>query len=246
MPAGNRRGPSRTRRSLQVFFFLVAAGFSHACKGFLDTHAQGVLDEDALANHAGVEGTLIAAYRSLDCSSSSAGSWGCAASNWVWGSIPSDDAYTGSNPGDYSPVFSIEAYQWGGYAIDDYLNQKWSQVYEGVSRANAALRLLTKVRAEKPGEIKDADAAGIRGEALFLRAHYHFEAYRMWAQIPYYFETDTDFRKANDLSPDSVVHLIIADLDSAIALLPATPRDGDKGRATSWTARAYKGRVEVY
>jgi hypothetical protein len=175
-----------------------------------------------------------------------AGSWGCAASNWAWASVTSDDAYYGSNAGDYSPVLLIETYLWGGYQIDDYLNQKWSQVYEGVSRANATLRLLAKVRAQKPREIPAAEADGIRGEALFLRAHYHFEAYRMWAQIPYYVETDTDFRKANDLSPDAIVRLIIADLDTAIVLLPATPRGGDRGRVTSWAARAYKGRVEVY
>src|SRR5439155_15452692 len=54
------------------------------------------------------------------------------------------------------------------------------------------------------------------------------------------------FRKANDLPLDSIVKLIIADLNSAIALLPATPRNGDLGRATRWTARAYKGRVQVY
>ena len=237
---------NRNRLLSGIAWVMLVAGVPQACKGFLDTRAQGTLDEDALADRAGVEGALVAAYRSLDCSSSSAGSWGCAASNWAWASVTSDDAYTGSSIGDYNPVFFIETYLWGGYLIDDYLNQKWSQVYGGVSRANATLRLLAKVRREKPGEISDADARGIRGEALFLRAHYHFEAYRMWAQIPYYVETDTDFRKANDLSPDAIVRLIITDLDTAIVLLPTTPRGGDRGRATSWAARAYKGRVEVY
>ena len=224
---------------------MLVAGVTHACKGFLDTRAQGTLDEDVLATHAGVEAVLVAAYRSLDCSSSS-GSWGCAASNWVWGSVTSDDAYRGSNAGDASPITPIEVYQWGAADADGYLNQKWSQVYEGVSRANATLRLLARVRRQKPGEISDVDAAGIRGEALFLRAHYHFEAYRMWGKVPYYYETDTDFRKPNDLSPDSIAGLIIADLDTAITYLPATPRGGDKGRATSWAAKAYKGRVQVY
>src|SRR5258705_232510 len=32
--------------------------------------------------------------------------------------------------------------------------------------------------------ISASDAASIRGEALFLRAHYHFEAWRMWGNIP--------------------------------------------------------------
>lgn len=236
----------RSRLVLGTAVLGLLGAVTYACKDFLDTPPQGTVDEQTLSTRTGVEGSLIAAYRSLDCSSSSAGSWGCAASNWVWGSVPSGDAYKGSNLGDQQPINDIETFNWSVAAADDYINQKWSQVYEGVARANAALRLLAKVRAELPGEISNADAAGIRGEALFLRAHYHFEAYRMWGKVPYYYETDTDFRKANDLSADAVAQLIIADLDTAIALLAATPRSGDKGRATAWTARAYKGRVQVY
>jgi hypothetical protein len=72
----------------------------------------------------------------------------------------------------------------------------------------------------------------------------------MWGNVPYYYETDTDYRKANDTDvargTDSTGRRIIADLNAAIALLPATPRNGQKGRVTAWTARAYKGRVLVY
>jgi hypothetical protein len=223
-----------------------------ACNDFLDIPPQGAVGEVSLANKAGVEGSLIAAYRSLDCSSSSAGSWGCAASNWVWASVPSGDAYKGSNLGDQQPINSIETFFWNVGEAEGYLNQKWSQVYEGVFRANATLRILDKVQAANPNEISAADARSIRGEALFLRAHYHFEAYRMWGHIPYYFENDSTpvaaggYRKPNDLSLTAIVDLIIADLNQAITLLPATPRGGDKGRATSWAARAYKGRVQVY
>src|SRR5437879_2624906 len=75
----------------------VAIGVTYACKDFLNTAPQGVLKEEVLTTRAGVEGSLIAAYRSLDCSSSSAGSWGCAASNWVWGSVPRDRKSTRLN-----------------------------------------------------------------------------------------------------------------------------------------------------
>jgi len=231
---------------------MLAAGVAYACKDFLNIPAQGTVIEQSLETKAGVEGSLIAAYRSLDCSSSSAGSWGCAASNWVWGSVPSGDAHKGSNAGDQQPINDIETFSWAVGEAEGYLNQKWSQAYEGVFRANATLNLLKRVQTLKPLEISTTDANSIKGEALFLRAHYHFEAYRMWGHIPYYFEADTTpvtlggFRKANDLPLDSIVKLVIADLNSAIALLPAKPRNGDLGRATSWTAKAYKGRVQVY
>jgi len=243
---------NRNRLLYGIVGVVVAAGVTYACKDFLDQPAQGTVEVASLETSAGVEGSLIAAYRSLDCSSSSAGSWGCAASNWVWGSVPSGDAHKGSNAGDQQPINDIETYYWSVGEAEGYLNQKWAQVYDGVFRANATINLLAKVRATKPLEISDADAASIRGEALFLRAHYHFEAYRMWGHIPYYFETDTTavtdggYRKPNNLALDSIVKLIIADLNTAYTLLPATPRNGELGRATKWTARAYKGRVQAY
>ncbi len=230
-----------------------------ACSDFLEQPAQGTVDEATLATRNGVEGSLVAAYRSLDCSSSSAGSWGCAASNWVWGSVPSGDAYKGSNLGDQQPINDIETYLWNVGEADDYINQKWAQVYEGVSRANATLRILDKLVVDKPGELSALDQAGIRGEAIFLRAHYHFEAYRMWGSnteggtggIPYYRQNDIDYRKTN-IGTDAMAEILV-DLDSAITLLdsalvatPTTPRNGDKGRATAWTARAYKGKVLAY
>src|SRR2546430_10914750 len=74
-----------------------------------------------------------------------------------------------------------------------------------------------------------------------------FEGMRMWGAVPYYYENDTsDFKKTNVGVNDTT--LILADLDSAIALLGpagAVPRNGEKGRATKWTATAYKGRVQV-
>src|SRR5262245_37038812 len=224
----------------------LAIGVTYACKDFLNTTPQGVLNEDALATPDGAEGLLVAAYRSLDCSSSSAGSWGCAASNWVWGSVTSGDAHKGSNLGDQQPVNEIETYLWGVGDVQDYLNQKWAQVYDGVARSNATIRLLDKVIANGALDAASAQATGIRGEATFLRAHYHFEAYRMWENIPYYTEADQDFKKSN-VGVDAIGS-IVADLKSAEQLLGVgfAPRGGDAGRATGWTAKAYRGRVYAY
>jgi starch-binding outer membrane protein, SusD/RagB family len=224
----------------------LATGALYGCKDFLANAAapQGTLDAGTLANRAGVEGTLIGAYRTLDCTNST-GLWGCAASDWVFGSVAADDSYKGSNATDQPPINDIEGYHWGTPDADSYLAQKWQISYEGVVRANSTLRLLKQVVAASPGEFSAADANSVTGEALFLRAHYHFEAWKMFGNIPYYREDETDFRKANETSA-LVVADIQKDLDSAIKLLPPTPRNGQKGRASKWTATAYKGRVQVY
>ena len=222
---------------------LLSAGL-YACKDFLSTNGvpQGTLDEGTLATALGVEGTLIGAYRTLDCTNNSA-AWGCAASNWVWGSVAADDAYKGSTNVDQPPINDIEGRHWSAPNGQDYINAKWSIVYEGVSRANATIRLLKKVLSSNPSALSAADAKAIEGEATFLRAYYHFEAYRMWGNIPYYREDETDFRKANEPAA-SVVADLIKDLDSAAKLLPSTARNN--GRAGAWTAKAYKGRVQIY
>ena len=242
----------RSRLVLTTTTIALIGAITYACKDFLDTKAQGTLGQEALVNRDGVEGSLIATYRMLDCNNAVSDNWGCAASNWSFASITSDDAYKGSEDFDQPQATELELYAWDTDQAMDYLNVKWQTVYEGVLRANGTLRLLAHVKDVLPNEIPPTDAASIEGEALFLRAHYHFEAWRMWGNIPYYFETDTTevtsggFRKPNDLGIPGVGNLILADLDAAIGKLPATPRGGQKGRATSWTAKAYKGRVLAY
>src|SRR5881628_1742943 len=239
---------NRHRLLVGTGFLILLGGVTYSCKDFLNAVPQGTLNQATLTNAAGDEGSLIAAYRALDCTNSTNADWGCAASDWAFGSVPSDEAYKGSEASDQPGVTDLELYNWTTGSSSDLLNTKWTAVYEGVFRSNATLRLLHRVRAEKPTEIDNATAQIIEGEAKFLRAHYMFEGMRMWGAVPYYYENDTtDFKKTNVGVNNTT--LILADLDSAIALLGpagAVPRNGEKGRATKWTATAYKGRVQVY
>lgn len=203
---------------------------------FLDRPAQGNLDAVTLANQAGVEGNLIAAYSYLDGQASSGGIVS-ATSGWVFGSVVSDDAYKGSEPGDNQTSTDLELYQWSTGNADGGMNEKWSGMYDAVSRSNATLNLLLSVEG-----ISQADQDRIKGEALFLRAFYHFELYKTFKNIPYYTEEDVDFRKTN-VGVDALP-LILADLEEAVNLLPLT--QAAVGRVTQWTAKAFLGKVQVY
>lgn len=214
---------------------VVLTGAAYGCKDYLTTPPQGALNELTLGNKDGLEATLVGAYRLIG----GLINFGSAPSNWALASVTSDDAYKGSDPTDQGPQINpLEFYQW--INGPDYLNEKWDAMYEGVNRANATLRLLKTVEGLTP-----ADAASIEGEALFLRAHFHFELWEAFGNIPYYKEDDVDFRKPN-LQSAEVITNILADLDQAISLLPDEPRNGDKGRASKWSAKAYKGRVQIY
>ncbi len=224
---------------------VLSAGLIIGCSdSFLDGPPQGSLDEVTLSNPAGVEANLIAAYRVLGGWFAGVGGWGAASSNWPFGSVTSDDAYKGSENLDQPDVNDLELYTWSLPGAHNYLNDKWRSQFEGISRSNSTLRLLSTVLANDPGAMGAVQANGIRGEALFLRAHYHFEAWKIWGNIPYYKEDDTDFHKSN-VGVDAIAN-VLADLDEAINLLPDSPRNGDVGRVTRWTARAYKGRVQAY
>ena len=226
---------------LGIAILIIGALF--ACKeSFLDGPAQGVLDQSTLGNSAGVEGNLISTYSMLD-GYAGYGGWGGAGSNWIFGSAGSDDAYKGSEAGDQQPAQDVELYQWSTAGADGYINDKWRVVYDGIARANATINLLRDVIEADPEEISANDASRIEGESIFLRAHYHFEAWKFWGNIPYYTEVDEDFKKPN-LSAADALNLVLADLDAAIAKLPET--QGDVGRVTKWTAKAYKGRVLMY
>jgi len=111
---------------------------------FLDRPAQGNLDATTLSNQSGVEGNLKAAYSYLDGQASSGGIVS-ATSNWVFGSVASDDAYKGSEPGDNQTSTDIEMYQWSASSADGGMNEKWSGHYDAISRVNATINLLLTV-----------------------------------------------------------------------------------------------------
>src|SRR6266550_7833406 len=113
----------RSRLVLGTALLSLLGAITYACKDFLDTPSQGTVQEATLLTKVGVEGSLIATYRMLDCTNS-VGAWGCAASNWVFGDITSDDAYKGSEATDQPGATQIELYLWNLGQAGDYLDQK--------------------------------------------------------------------------------------------------------------------------
>ncbi|MDH3651404.1 MAG: RagB/SusD family nutrient uptake outer membrane protein [Saprospiraceae bacterium] len=216
---------------------LLAGGIWFACsEDFLDAPAQASLDEGTLANQAGVEAALISAYSMLDGWNNDWGTfnppWATAGSNWIWGSVTSDDAYKGSDPGDQQEIQIIELFEWA--PGNEYFNIKFQALYEGIARGNAALKLMANAE----------DISGperIEGEVRFLRAHYHFDAWKMWKNVPYYTELDEDFRKPNNTD---IIPQIIEDFQYGVSNLPVVAPN--KGRATKGAAQSYLGKVMLY
>lgn len=225
------------KHTILAAVILVAA---FACKdSFLDTPPQAALAGSTLASSKnGVNATLISSYKSLIgwTGNWNEGPWGTSPTNWEL-NVAADETHKGSEPGDGDGTLAYQLYQWS--PDSPILRARWVADYEGIVRANSAINTAKTFAAANPGEKAYTDA--VIGEATFLRAFFHFEAYKVWKKIPYYFESDVDFQKPND---QAVLPLVIKDLETAIPLLPA-----DKtatGRTDKTIATAYLGKAKLY
>ncbi|GAB2525713.1 RagB/SusD family nutrient uptake outer membrane protein [Spirosoma aerophilum] len=220
------------------FIFLsagVCLNLLSACSSdFLETTPLGVANDQLLANKSGVNGVLIAAYSLLDGVGSGPTNTS-SGSNWIFGSVASDDAYKGSDVGDQAQITTLERYSF--QADLGVYNDKWIALYDGVSRSNDVLKLVPKAKDMTEVEKKQA-----MGEARFLRGWYHFEAKKIWNKVPYVDETVTDF--INLPNTADIWPQIEADFQYAIDNLPTTKVN--VGRASQWMAKAYLAKVHMY
>jgi hypothetical protein len=220
---------------------LVLLAIILACnKTLLNKKPLGALDLTSVSTKSGLDGLLIGAYAMLDGEGGAAGtSWGSAVSNWVWGGVCADDAYKGSTPSDQGEIVEIETWT-TSYAPNHYVNEKWLAEYDGIQRANGVLRVMRTVSG-----LTTADTVEYAAESRFLRGLYHFEAKKMWKNIPWVDENITfingNYRVAND---KDVWPNIEADFQYAITNLPET--QPQKGRANKWAAMAFLAKVYMF
>lgn len=207
------------------------------CKdSFLEVAPNGQLTTALLTSKSGLEGTLMGAYSMLN----GRGFTRLASStNWVYGSILGGEANKGTESGDYGAINPIQRFETIASAGD--IEGTWNGKYEGISRANAVIRLIAKADAA----VTAADKARILAEAKFLRAHYYFELKRLFNNAPYIDESvdyGTGIEKIkndSDLWPK-----IEADLKAAMDALPEVQIAA--GRANKWAAASYLAKVYLY
>jgi hypothetical protein len=214
----------------------------YACsKDFLNKPPLGSLSPDVLATKAGVEGLLVGAYAQLDGQGGAgSNSWGAAVSNWTFGGVAADDSYKGSIAPDQFTEGLGPIALWSVDASNAYVEQKWQSLYDGIQRANDVLRIMPLA-----SDIPTDEQTTIQAEARFLRAHYHFEAKKMWNMVPYVDENVTvgnnNFNVPND---QDIWPNIEADFQFAIDNLPDV--QPQVGRANKWAAMTYLAKVYMY
>ncbi len=134
----------------------------------------------------------------------------------------------------------------------------WDDMYRGIRACNMFLQelgpdgIITQTNSipDLKEGVKVRDY--FKGQALFLRAFFHFELLKRYGNIFYVSKVINPFNE-NELyggvqTPfHQTVDSIVADLDSAASLMPvAYPDDSYRGRPVRWTPLALKSRLLLY
>jgi hypothetical protein len=195
----------------------------------------------ALETDQGVESLLAGAYAVLRGNGRFGGAL---ATDWTYGSGASDEAYKGSTSGDQTNFNAVERYE--ALANNPYMAERWRDCFNGVARSNQVLVFLKA--AQGGGSPLSAERAlQVEGETKFLRAWYHFQANKVFKNIPYIKSQD----ELGDMLPEDVPNdgpawdEIEADLQFAIDNLPEV-FDGYPGRATRYAAMAVKAHAHLH
>jgi hypothetical protein len=206
-------------------------------KDFLETQPYGSVNNELLStSEKGANALLIAAYSNLDGFSGWDNNtpWGGAASNWTFGSIAGGDAYKGSEAGDQPDITPIE--RGNVDANNPYLEGKWRNYFDGISRCNQTITAFTKLEG-----ISAAQKATRIAEAKFLRAWMHYDLWRIFRKVPYIDEKLQDVRIGNEAD---ILPKIQADLQAAINDLPVT--QAEVGRVTKGAAQSVLGMTYMW
>ncbi len=213
--------------------------FFSSCKKVLDYTPTGVLSSSDLTSPTAIEGLVTSAYAAIG----NGDMIGPIYSNWVYGSVRSDDAYKGGGgTGDVGEIDAMEHYNLVTPTMDAFVSRTWKNLFKSISRANVALRAVNS--------LSDADFPAKKtrlGELKFLRAHSYFTMKLLYKNIPIFDENAKDediLKTSNDLSNEESWNKIAADFQYAIDNLPAS--QPQIARANKLAAQAYLAKLRLF
>lgn len=129
-------------------------------------------------------------------------------------------------------------YDFGASDIANY----WRTLYQGIERANLLIANINKP------EMDEAKRKEILGQALFLRAFYHFDLVKNFGDIPLKLTPTASVTEVNfPRTPAKDVYAqIIKDMTDAEAVLPTATTLGTASRVSKTTAQGMLARVCLY
>jgi len=227
---------NKIKISIVTAALLAGSGIYSCSDEFLDRPPLGAISETSLANAAGVNGSLINAYRTL--TGANVASWYTNAYNWVFGSVRSEEAYKGSEASDQADINPIERYE--AQPGNPVINNKWNSIVDGIGMANQTLRMLPKAL-----DLSADDALQIEAEARFIRAFHHFGGKRNFNKMPWIPETAETTEQYQAIKNDVDIYPTIEE-ELQFAFDNLTETKAQKGRVNKWAAGAFLAKVYMY
>jgi len=212
---------------------LMLGGMLLSCSDVINKEPLGILDASAfIKTPDDAIQAVNAAYEPLLISNNN--------NNWYWvlGTVSSDNAITG---GDGSRPGIQELDVLTHTPRTQELNDIWALNYAGIIQCNVVIERVPDIDADP--EFKDR----VIGEALFLRAHYHFVLSQIYGDVPLI--TEVQAPDEVNVPRNSVVEVrqqVIQDCIDAADKLPAEYSGGDVGRATKGAALALAAKSALY
>lgn len=150
--------------------------------------------------------------------------------------LDADEAYyAGSSKKSGVAVYNVEA-------SDPDVANNWEWWYVGINRANILLENINKA------PMDEEERAAIKGEALFLRAYYHFMLVSKWGDIPLMLKSISSADETNSprIPVEEVYEQIIKDMTEAEGLVKSAGQVTDAGHVNKSAVRGILARVCLY
>lgn len=198
-----------------------------SCTNVLDVEPTDSISSNvAIKDKIGVERAIIGSYTALQ----TAGLYG--RNRVILGDLAADNLVWSGTTYDYQQIDNNQV-----PADNAIIDGMWSASYDGINRVNNVLYKLPEI-----GDLTESDRFKYEGEALFMRALFHFELLTYFGGVPVKILPTLSIENVDQArnTEAEVYDRIIADLQDAETKLPEVM---PPGRATAFSATALLSRV---
>lgn len=201
------------KKIVNILLLITGLTFVSGCKNTLDTPTPSSLDESIIFSTPRLAaGTIAGIIQSFGETNSYRGRYlvfyGINTDTEVYNTLKTTED-------DKARLSNYNANVNNGQMNTD--NNAWAKFYEGIERANLAIRGLRKY-----GNVQNSpELAQVLGEVLTLRAVIYNDLIKGWGDVPARFQpitTDSVYLPRNDR--DVIYKQLLSDLDEAATLLP--------------------------
>lgn len=216
-----------------IISILAAMAFS-SCNDFIDLKPIDFPTEETFYKDVkGLEGAIIGIYDELQ-------------SNDQYGAkfmtlmeVRGDNVKNDNSGASGGITYQIEVFT--ETPANSNLSGSWLSLYKTIYRCNLVLQNMENV------QMTEEQRTQIAGQASFVRALCYFNLVRLWGAVPVVTKTQTvaEARNNKRAAVSEVYDLITKDLAVAKGLPEVWP-ESERGRATSYAARALLAKVYLY